>query len=56
MLKSLKLGELGIERDPLVLPSCWRSEDVLRSKVRSIVDIREPQAGFETRKATFAIS
>lgn len=38
MLKSLKLGELGIERDPLLLPSYCRS-DVLRNKVRSIVVI-----------------
>ena len=39
MLKSLKLGELGIERDPFVLPSDWRSE-VLRSNVRSMVDMQ----------------
>ena len=39
MLKSLKLGELGIERDPFVLPSDWRSE-VLRSSVRSMVDMQ----------------
>jgi len=39
MLKSLKLGELGIERDPFVLPSDWRSE-VLRRSVRSMVDMQ----------------
>lgn len=40
MLKSLKLGELGIDRDPLLLPSVGRSELlVLRSKVRNILDI-----------------
>ena len=39
MLKSLKLGELGMERDPFVLPSDWRSE-VLRSNVRSMVDMQ----------------
>ncbi len=43
MLKSLKLGELGIERDPFVLPSDWRSE-VLRSSVRSMVDMKRSSA------------
>ena len=38
MLKSLKLGELGMDTDPLLLPSDCRS-DVLRSKVRNIVDL-----------------
>ncbi len=41
MLKSLKLGELGIDKDPFVLPSDWRSE-VLRSKVRNMLDIQKP--------------
>ncbi len=43
MLKSLKLGELGMERDPFVLPSDWRSE-VLRSSVRSMVDMQRSSA------------
>ena len=38
MLKSLKLGELGIDIDPLELPSGFRSE-VLRSRVRNMPDM-----------------
>lgn len=38
MLKSLKLGELGI--DPLLLASVCRSE-VVRNKVRNMFDIHK---------------
>lgn len=39
MLKSLKLGELGMDRDAFELPSEFRSEEV-RSNVRSMVEIK----------------
>jgi len=55
MLKSLKLGELGIERDPFVLPSDWRSE-VLRSSVRSMVDMQRSSLMSNVFKSVLLVS